>query len=242
VPNARDDKRDDELDKQENGPLVPFEQWMGRTALPWIPAAVSANQLTLAAGISGALAGLAFYLASFHKAWFAVAALMVFLHWALDNIDGHVARSRKQTSKAGRFLDLFLDGVTFAVIGIGIGFASYAQLSIVAVGTILIVLQYLLTVLWMMLTQIWPFPAFGPAEGLLTLIVGALLMTLLPAELVTVWGMRLSLVDILYVATILFSSMSLVTSAFQLFRRLQREDAAAARTAAGAAQSPKPVR
>jgi phosphatidylglycerophosphate synthase len=232
----------DELDKQDHGPLVPFEQWMGRTALPLVPAAVSANQITLAAGACGVLAGLAFYLASFHDAWFAVAALMVFLHWSLDNIDGHVARSRNQTSKAGRFLDLFLDGVTFAAIGIGVGLASYAQLSIVAVGTILVVLQYLLTVLWIALTRIWPFPVFGPAEGSLTLIVVSLLMVFLPSELFTFWGMRFSLIDILYAATIAGSSMSLFTSGFQLFRHLQREDAATARPEAAGAQSPNPVR
>jgi phosphatidylglycerophosphate synthase len=232
----------DELDKQDNGPLVPFEQWMGRTALPFVPASVSANQITLAAGACGVLAGLAFYLASFHNAWFAVAALMVFLHWALDNIDGHVARSRKQASQAGRFLDLFLDGLTFAAIGIGIGLASYAQLSIVAIGTILVVLQYLLTVLWIALTRIWPFPTFGPAEGSLTLIAFSLAMAVLPTELLTLWGMPFSLLDILYSLTIPTSLISLVTSALQLFRRLQREDAARARTEAGATQSPNPVR
>ncbi len=217
----------DELDKQDHGPLVPFERWMGRTALPLIPVTVSANQVTLASGVCGVLAGLAFYLASFGRAWFAVAGLMVFLHWALDNIDGHVARSRNQTSKAGRFLDMFLDSVTFAAIGIGVGFASYAQLSIVAVTTILVVLQYVLTVLWIAMARVWPFPAFGPAEGSLTLIVASLLMAFLPRELFALWGIRFSLMDILFALTIPSSLIVLFTSALQLSRRLQLEDAAA---------------
>ena len=232
----------DELDKQDHGPLVPFERWMGRTALPLIPAMVSPNQLTLAAGVCGVLAGLAFYLASFRRAWFAVAGLMVFLHWALDNIDGHVARSRNLSSQAGRFLDMFLDSVTFAAIGIGVGLASYAQLSIVAVGTILVVLQYVLTILWIAMTRIWPFPVFGPAEGSLTLIVVALLMAFLPTELFTLWGIRFSLIDILFALTIPTSLIALFTSALQLFRRLQLEDAEGARTEAGVAPAPNPVR
>jgi phosphatidylglycerophosphate synthase len=215
----------DELDKREHGVLVPFERWMGRTALPLVPVTVSANQITLAAGVCGVLAGLAFYLASFRRAWFAVAGLMVFLHWALDNIDGHVARSRNQTSKAGRFLDIFLDSVTFAAIGIGIAFASYAHFSIAAVATILFVLQYVLTILWIELTGIFPFPAFGPAEGSLALIVGSFLMVFLPRQLFTLWRIPFSLIDIAYALTIPTSLISLFTSALRLFRCLQLEDA-----------------
>jgi phosphatidylglycerophosphate synthase len=232
----------DELDKQDHGPLVPFERWIGRTALPWVPMAVSANQITLASGVCGVLAGLAFYLASFRRAWFAVAGLMVFLHWALDNIDGHVARSRNQASRAGRFLDMFLDSVTFAAIGIGVGLASYAQLSIVAVATILVVLQYVLTMLWIALTRIWPFPVFGPAEGSLSLIVAAFLMAFLPRELFTLAGIRFSLMDVLFALTIPTGLIALFTSALRLFRRLQSEDAAVAKTEAGAAPAPNPVR
>ena len=216
----------DDLDKREFGILVPFERWMGRAALPFVPATISPNQITLVGGFCGVLAGLAFYLASFGKAWFPVAGLMVFLHWALDNIDGHVARSRNETSKAGRFLDIFLDGITWAAIGIGVGFASYAHLSIVAVATILVVLQYVLGMLWIALTRIWPFPAFGPAEGSLSLILLALLMAYLPGESFTVWGIQFSLMDLFYAAMIPTSMIWLFTSALQLFRHLQMEDAA----------------
>lgn len=232
----------DELDKQENGLLVPFERWMGRTALPLVPARITPNQITLAAGVCGVLAGLAFYLASFRKAWFGVAGLLVFLHWALDNIDGHVARSRNQTSKAGRFLDIFLDSVTFAAIGVGVGFASYAQLSIVAGATILVVLEYVLALLWIELARIWPFPAFGPAEGSLTLIVVALFMAFFPGKLFTMWRMDFSLIDIVYALTIPNNLIWLFTSGLQLFRRLQVEDAGGDATEPGIARARKPVR
>lgn len=231
----------DNLDKQDNGPLVPFERWMGKHGLKLVPQWMSANQVTLISGSCGVLAGLAFYLASFHDAWFIVAAALVMIHWAADNIDGHVARSRNQASQAGRFLDLFLDSVTFAALGIGLAFASYTQFPIVAVATILCLLQYVLTVLWIALTRIWPFPAFGPAEASLTLIVLSILMMVLPRELFTLWGHSFSLVDAGFALTIPSSILVLFTSAFQLYRHLQQQDRAGAATEAPAASAHNPA-
>lgn len=224
----------EDLDKQDNGPLVPFERWMGKTGLALVPRWMTANQVTMISGACGVLAGGAYYLASFHKAWFIVAALLVFLHWAADNVDGHVARSRNQTSQAGRFLDIFFDSLTFAALGVGLAFASYAQFPIVAVATILCLLQYVLTVLWIALTRIWPFPAFGPAEASLTLIVMSVLMLFLPTELFTLGGRSFSLIDAGFALTIPSSIVVLFISALQLYRHLQREDHAGAATAASA--------
>ena len=210
-----------DLDKRDTGLLVPLERWMGRTALPFVPARMTANQVTLVSGSAGMLAGVAFYLASFASGWFVVAALLVLAQWWADNTDGHVARSRGQASPAGRFLDLFLDSCTFAAIGIGTAFASYTRFEIVAVATLLCLLQYVLTILWIALARIWPFPAFGPAESSLTLIVVALLMPLLPRTLVTLAGQPLSLVDICYALTIPSSLVTLLVSSRQLFRHLQ---------------------
>lgn len=214
-----------ELDKQDNGPLVPVERWMGQTGMAFVPQWMTANQVTLISGSCGMLAGLCFYLASFHKVWFAVGALLVLIHWIADNVDGHVARSRNQMSQAGRFLDIFLDCLTFTALGLGLAFGSYTQFPIIAVATILCLVQYVLTVLWIALTRIWPFPAFGPAEASLTMIVMALLMLVLPTELLTVWGYELSLIDIGFALTIPSSIVVVFTSALALFRHLRREEA-----------------
>jgi len=226
-----------DLDKQDNGLLVPFERWMGRTGLALVPPTMSANQVTLMSGGCGLLAALALYLASFDALWFVVAALLVWLHWAADNIDGHVARARNQCSQAGRFLDIFLDATCFAALGIGLAFADYTLFPIIAVATILCLLQYVLTLLWIALTRVWPFPVFGPAEASLTLIVMALLMLVLPAELLVVGDWRLSLFDIGFALTIPSSLITLVVSALALYRHLQSEAAAAS---AETARSPAP--
>jgi phosphatidylglycerophosphate synthase len=209
-----------DLDKQDNGLLVPFERWMGKTGLPFVPQCVSANQLTLLSGLAGILSGAAFYMATFDKIWFWVAAILVFMHWALDNIDGHVARARNQCSQAGRFLDIFLDSVTFAAIGIGLAFAGYTNFRIIAVATILFLLQYILTVLWIALTRVWPFPFFGPAEGSLTVIVFAIAMTVIPTRLLVLGNLELSLFDIGYAVTIPSSIISMIVSAWALYRHL----------------------
>ena len=216
-----------EIDKRDDGLLVAVEQWMGRTALPVVPAWMTANQVTAISGAAGMLAGVAFYLASFADAWFAAAALLVLIQWWADNTDGHVARTRNQASAAGRFLDIFLDACTFTAIGLGVAFASYARFEIVGTATLLCLLQYVLTVLWIALARIWPFPVFGPAESSLTLIVMALVMPFIPRTLVTIAGTPLSLADILFALTIPGSLLTLLTSSRTLFRHLKSEVAIA---------------
>ena len=169
-------KRD--IDKRDNGPLVPLEQWMGRTALPFVPRWMTANQVTAISGGAGMLAGLCYYLASFANVWFVAGALLALTQWWADNTDGHVARTRGQASPAGRFLDLFLDSCTFTALGVGIAFASYTRFEIVAVATLLCLVQYVLTVLWIALARIWPTLRLG----LVTSVVGfgALLLSGFP--------------------------------------------------------------
>lgn len=210
-----------DIDKRDNGLLVPLEQWMGRTALPFVPRWMTANHVTMLSGSAGMLAGLAFYLASFADVWFAVAALLVLTQWWADNTDGHVARTRGQASPAGRFLDIFFDSCSFTALGIGIAFASYARFEIVAVATMLCLMQYVLTVLWIALARIWPFPAFGPAESSVTLILMALAMPFLSRALIVVAGTPLSLFDIGFALTIPGSLITIVVSARQLFMHLQ---------------------
>ena len=208
--------------KEDDGLLVPVEQWMGRTALPFVPRAMTANHVTLISGAAGILSGVAFYLASFADAGFFAGAFLVLVQWWADNTDGHVARTRGQSSPAGRFLDLFLDCCTFTAIGVGVSFASYARFPIVAVATMLCLVQYVLTVLWIALAGIWPFPAFGPGEASLSMIVLGLVMPFIPRALVTVHGVPLSLVDLAFAATIPSSLVTLVLSARRLFWHLQQ--------------------
>jgi phosphatidylglycerophosphate synthase len=211
----------DDITKEDDGPLVPLEQWMGRTALPYVPRAMTANHVTMASGTAGMLAGPVFYLASFHDAWFVAGALLVLFQWWADNTDGHVARTRGQASPAGRFLDLFLDCCSFAAVGIGISCASYTQFEIVAVATMLCLLQYVLTVLWIALARIWPFPLFGPGEASLTLILMSLVMPFAPRALVTPGGVPLSLFDLAFALTIPGSLVTIAVSARRLYRHLQ---------------------
>jgi phosphatidylglycerophosphate synthase len=210
----------DDVLKLDSGPLSRLEQWMGRAGVGFVPQAMTANQVTVVSGLAGLLAGLCFGMARYSKIWFVIGALLVLAHWVGDNVDGHVARTRNQCSAAGRFLDIFADAVTFTALGLGFACSGYAHFEIVSVATLLCLLQYVLTVLWIALARIWPFPAFGPAEALLTAIVMPLLMLVLPVSLVSFAGRSYSLIDLVFALSILGSIVSLVTSGLQLFRRL----------------------
>jgi len=216
----------DDVIKLDKGPLVRLEQWMGRTGMRLVPARVTANQVTLVSGLFGLLAGGCFAMATFSPAWFAAGALLLLLHWIGDNVDGMLARTRNQCSSAGRFLDIFADALTFAAVGLGFASSGHAHFGIVATATVLCLLQYVLTVLWIGLAKIWPFPAFGPAEALLSAIVVALLSMVLPPHLLSLAGERYSLLDIVFALTIPASLLTLVMSGLGLYRHLQKEDAA----------------
>jgi len=216
----------DDIVKIDNGPLSRLERWMGQTGANLMPAGVTPNQVTFVSGVFGVLAGVCFGLAGQGKGWFVAGAVLVLLHWVGDNVDGCLARVRNQTSSAGRFLDIFADALTFTALGLGFALSGHAHFEIVAIATLFCLLQYVLTVLWIALARIWPFPAFGPAEALLTVIVMALLMLVVPANLVTFRGVSYSLVDILFALTIPGSVITLLTSGTQLFRHLQKADAA----------------
>lgn len=217
----------DDVVKLDNGPLVRLERWMGETGLRLVPLGMTANQVTAISGVFGLLAGLGFALARFDQMWFAAGAGLLLLHWVGDNVDGHVARSRNQCSASGRFLDIFADALTFAAVGLGFACSGYAHFGIVATATLLCLLQYVLTVLWIALARIWPFPAFGPAEALLSAIVVALLSIVLPRDLMVLAGESYSLLDLVFALTIPGSLLTLLTSGFGLYRHLQRQDAAA---------------
>jgi archaetidylinositol phosphate synthase len=214
----------DVVEKRDTGRLVPFEQWMARAGARFVPLTMSANQVTLCSGLFGVSAGAAFALASFDRRLFLVGALCMLLHWAGDNVDGQIARTRNLCSASGRFLDIFFDAITFAAVGLGFAASGAAHFTIVATATVLCMLQYVLTMLWMALTRIWPFPAFGPAEACLTAILLGVAMFLLPPHLLTLFGLSLSLVDVLFAIMIPLSLIEIGRSAFALFRELGRQD------------------
>lgn len=214
----------DDVVKLDNGPLAQLEGWMGRTGLRLVPQSMSANQVTLLSGIAGVLAGVCFGLARYGKAAFVAGALLVLVHWIGDNVDGQVARSRNQCSAGGRFLDIFADALTFTALGLGFASSGYAHFEIVATATLFCLLQYVLTVLWIALARIWPFPAFGPAEALLSAIAISLLMLVVPAELVRFGGRAYSLIDVALALTIPGSILTLLMSGLKLFKHLQRAE------------------
>lgn len=216
----------DDVVKLDNGLLVGVERWMGRTGMRLVPASMTANQVTAISGVFGLLAGACLALAAFDRLWFVAGALLLLLHWAGDNVDGHVARTRNQCSSSGRFLDIFADALTFTAVGLGFALSGHAHFEIVATATLFCLLQYVLTVLWIALARVWPFPAFGPAEALLSAIVIALLSLVLPRELLHVAGQAYSLIDVAFVLTIPGSVLTLIMSARGLYRHLQQQDAA----------------
>ena len=86
--------------------LRPFVKLLAR-------AGVTANQITVAAGVASV--GLGGWLAAQHRGWI-ILPIFLFLRMALNAIDGMLAREHGQQSKLGAVLNELLDVVSDAAL------------------------------------------------------------------------------------------------------------------------------
>lgn len=84
--------------------------------LPYIPMQVSPNMITITGGISCCLGYYCMKMADTNPVYYLIVSLLFFIYIVCDNIDGILARDRKQCSKLGKFLDHFVDGTSGTVL------------------------------------------------------------------------------------------------------------------------------
>jgi phosphatidylglycerophosphate synthase len=151
------------LQKIENSPLDPFVKWLFPKLLPYVPTGLSANAISVIGIITAMLACVCLYLSAWSRWMCFVGAVLVFLHWFADTLDGVVARAR-QTTKLGFYLDHFGDSLSVVFIGLGIFLVKGSHFTI---GLVVITLYLLLIINGLIkaeLTRIMELPTFGPTE------------------------------------------------------------------------------
>lgn len=86
---------------------------------------LSANQITVLHGLFGSAGAVLLGFAD--DAWRFLGIALLYFSYVLDNVDGEVARFRKQVSISGKYLDSVMHSVVNMLIFFGFGFGVYLQ-------------------------------------------------------------------------------------------------------------------
>ncbi|MDR2734520.1 MAG: CDP-alcohol phosphatidyltransferase family protein [Spirochaetota bacterium] len=152
------------MEKIEKSPLDPFVKWFFPKLLPFVPQWMSANAITSIGIVICFLAGVSLVLTGYSFIFYYTAAILFFLTWVTDTLDGVVARARNQQSRLGHYLDHY--GDSWAIIFIGLGL-YLSKGSHVLVGLICCVIYLMLQIdghIKVQITNTLELPAFGPTE------------------------------------------------------------------------------
>jgi phosphatidylglycerophosphate synthase len=188
--------------------------------LPWVPASVTPNQVTLTGFSLGVFAALFYALAGLNHGWLVLAIVAHLLFWFCDNLDGTLARRRGLTSVRGFFLDLTLDQVAYALIYLGLGVSSLILLPLAAAAAVLHLLHVHLIDMWIYLRGEERFGKFGPTELTLVITGSAVLTLIWSGPLLSVAGLGLRWFDLVAIVVIVAASVEFVRSLVLLVRQL----------------------
>lgn len=212
-----------ETKKVEKYSMSPLERWyedLCHKLEPIVPQCIKPNQITMMAFGGSLLAGVSFFLAGSNKLWFIFAVLGVFIHMTLDNVDGAVARKRNLTSQRGQFLDIFTDSLGIAAIFLGIGFSSYASMSVLIFPMIAWYLHMILMYNWILLKNKWIFPYISNFELHVTVSILAIIQFFTGGFNFAFMGCSFGLFDAVIAISVIFSFLELFYSAVKLYREL----------------------
>ncbi len=151
------------MQKIENSPLDPIVKWLFPKLLPYVPGRLSANVISIIGIIAAVLVSVCLYLTAWSRWMCFAGAVLVFVHWFGDTLDGVVARAR-QTTKLGFYLDHFGDSLSVVFISLGMFLIKGSHF---AIGLVVVTLYLLLIINGLIkaeLTRVMELPAFGPTE------------------------------------------------------------------------------
>ena len=159
--------------------------WMAERTPAW----VNSDHLTILGFAAQLLAGFAYAMAGFSRAWLIIGIGFLVLNWLGDSLDGTLARVRQQQRpRYGFYVDHILDSIGSVALMGGLALSGYMS-PLIATG--LLVLFLLLSIQSYLATYTlgefrMSFWSFGPTELRLLLVAGNLALfrwqTALPAH------------------------------------------------------------
>jgi len=199
-PNTPEEYREEE--RPDNSFLFVLEQKLNipDKIVKRIPSFITNRTLMHAGFIAALLSGLSFFLTTFNKAWFLMAAFLLLVFLFCDRYDGRVARAKGVISKRGYFADHMFDTLSMFAIFLGLGLSPAIKMNI-ALG--IVVFYYILAINTFLMTYVRgkfvvTFFRFSPAEAILVLVIFSIISFILPYPNIIIhnfFGLELSFLD-----------------------------------------------
>ncbi|MFQ3620052.1 MAG: CDP-alcohol phosphatidyltransferase family protein, partial [Spirochaetales bacterium] len=139
-----------------------------------LPTKILPDHLTWFGFVGSLMAGSAYVLTNWSKAYLWIASLGFVVNWLGDSLDGTLARVRKiQRPSYGFFMDHNMDALTALVIGVGAGMSPFVSFSVALLLLTGYFLLCIFTYINTYLKEVFKisYGGFGPTELRLALIL-----------------------------------------------------------------------
>ena len=205
--------------------LARFEAWALPRMARALPDWVTPDHLTTLGLLASTLIAVGYMLTNRSENWLWAVNLLLIINWFGDSLDGTLARVRRiERPRYGYYLDHLTDAWSTLAIGLGLGFSPYMLLSVglaISIGYLLLSINVYL--------ETHVFGEFklghgfvGPTEARLLLIALNTLALLLTPLRFSLWGVDLTLFDVIGIAGAAGMLLMLVTRAAGNLRELAR--------------------
>lgn len=202
-----------------------FQQFLYKYVGKHIPESATPNMITLI-GALGGLAAIMFTCLTCISALFFIGTIAgVLIHLVADDLDGYVARNRNMSSRSGAYFDLITDILFSTFLLISLGFTPYLSFETVIFAVPVYAVVNLTAMNYIIYFNEFLFPRLGPIEAHITYVLIAVVgMVFGSKTFIGVFGLNLTLADIIVVIGLIPMYYEMFRLQIQLFRRLSKEE------------------
>lgn len=147
-------------------------KWVWHPIVDHLPAKLTPNTITIFGFLCMVSSSFFIWLGvQKQKPWgFAVAAFLVFIYMACDNVDGVHARRTKQSSKLGEYLDHWFDSINALVLNLCVANALFLNGWLLMICIMMVAISFFATIWEHHHTGIFVSGKIGTNEGLIVMI------------------------------------------------------------------------
>ena len=203
------------------------EQQIINKILPLLPSWINSDILTFMGLASSFVVAGGYILASRNKSFLFLSCLGLILHWFGDSFDGQLARFRKKTRpNYGYYIDHIIDGLSVAIVGLGVGYSPFIRKEIAFAFVSLYLLMEINVLLIKSVQNIFKlsFSIFGPTELRILGIILSLSIYFSSLNYFTILKISLTQYDLISIIVLIIMIFMLTASIIQKGKELNRMD------------------